>query len=43
MRPRDWLSRFEARGDRLVADLESLVSQEDMERRRDEILGLIRG
>lgn len=28
MRPRDWLSRFEARGDRLAADLESLVSLE---------------
>jgi glutamate carboxypeptidase len=28
VRPRDWLSRFEARGDRLGADLESLVSLE---------------
>ena len=28
MRPRDWLSRFAARGDRIAADLESLVLQE---------------
>jgi glutamate carboxypeptidase len=28
MRPRDWLARFEARGDRLATDLEALVLQE---------------
>jgi glutamate carboxypeptidase len=42
VRPRDWLSRFEARGDRLVADLESLVSQESPSEDAERVTALAR-
>ena len=42
MKPREWLARFAARGDRLTADLEALVAQESPSDDADRVSSLAR-